>query len=90
LSIARRTGEICAKGTVKASWIAGNFGLSRRAVKYAQAELRQLGWITKDSRSHQLKLNRDGAYFVINLNWNFEGRATNMEKTNSGIVGALG
>jgi hypothetical protein len=83
LSIARRTGEICAKGTVKASWIAENFGLSRRAVKYAQAELRELGWITKDTRSHQLKLNRDGAYFVINLNWNFEARATNIEKTNS-------
>ncbi|MCI0538272.1 MAG: hypothetical protein L0Z50_23955 [Verrucomicrobiales bacterium] len=40
LSIARRTGEINAKGTVKASWIADSFGLSLRAVEYAQAKLR--------------------------------------------------
>lgn len=71
LSIARQTGDICGKGTVKASWIAETFGLSRRAVKYAQAELRALGWISKDTQSFQRKLNRDGAYFVINLAWTF-------------------
>jgi hypothetical protein len=69
LSIARRTGEISAKGTVKASWIADTFNISHRAVKYAQAELRRLGWIGKDTSSFQRKLNRDGAYFSINLEW---------------------
>jgi hypothetical protein len=72
LSIARRSGEVCEKGTVKASWIAEAVGLSQRAVKYAQAELRALGWISKDTQSTQRKLNRDGAYFVINLKWRFE------------------
>jgi len=71
LSIARGTGEIGGKGTVKASWIAETFGLSQRAVKYAQAELRALDWISKDTQSVQRKLNRDGAYFVINLAWIF-------------------
>jgi hypothetical protein len=71
LSIAPRTGEIANKGTVKASWIAETFDLSPRAVKYAQAELRAQGWITKDTHSFQRKLNRDGAYFVINLKWRF-------------------
>ena len=69
LSIARRTGEISAKGTVKASWIADTLSVSKRAVKYAQAELRRLGWIGKDTNSVQRKLNRDGAYFAINLSW---------------------
>ncbi|MCI0538273.1 MAG: hypothetical protein L0Z50_23960 [Verrucomicrobiales bacterium] len=35
-----------------------------------------MGWITQDTQSHQLKLNRHGAYFVINLEWNFERHAT--------------
>lgn len=69
LSIARKTGEISAKGTVKASWIADTFNVSMRAVKYAQAELRCLDWIGKDTNSVQRKLNRDGAYFAINLSW---------------------
>jgi Mn-dependent DtxR family transcriptional regulator len=72
LSIARRTGEVCAKGTVKASWIAKTFGVSPRAVKYAQAELLAMDWISKDTQSRQRKLNRDGAYFIINLEWRFE------------------
>jgi hypothetical protein len=69
LAITRSTGIVSAKGTVKASWIADTFGLSQRAVKYAQAELRALNWISKDTQSVQRKLNRDGAYFVINLAW---------------------
>src|SRR6185295_13920220 len=72
LSIARGTGEINPKGTVKASWIAETFGLSHRAVKYAQATLRSLGWISKDTESRQRKLNRDGAYFTINEQWTFK------------------
>ncbi|MCI0538829.1 MAG: hypothetical protein L0Z50_26790 [Verrucomicrobiales bacterium] len=71
LAIAPRTGEINAKGTVKASWIADIFNLSERAVKYAQAWLREQDWITPDTHSHQRKLNRHGAYFEINLDWRF-------------------
>jgi len=66
-----RTGEIFGKGTAKVSWIASTFNLSERAVKYARSELIKLGWIDRDRRSLQRKLNRDGAYFVINLDWNF-------------------
>lgn len=74
LSIARRTGEINPNGTVKASWIADSLGLSLRAVKYAQSTLRSLGWISKDTLSRQRKLNRDGAYFTINLEWAFRSK----------------
>jgi len=74
LSIARRTGELNPRGTVKASWIAETFGVSQRAVKYAQAMLRSLGWICKDTHSRQRKLNRDGAYFTIDLEWEFKAR----------------
>lgn len=69
LSIARRTGELSGKGTVKASWLAAHLGLSPRAVKYAQSQLQAMGWITKDTLSRQRKLNRDGAYFWIDLDW---------------------
>ena len=64
-----RTGEVTSKGTAKISWIADTFGLSERAVNYARRELIQLGWISADTGSFQRKLNRDGAYFVINLDW---------------------
>lgn len=69
LSISRSGGAITAKGTVKASWISTTFGISLRSVKYAQNQLRQSGWVSKDTQSFQRKLNRDGAYFVINLEW---------------------
>ena len=69
LSLRRDTHEICGRGTVKSTWIADTFVLSLRAVKYAQARLRLLGWIGKDVGSKQWKLNRDGAYFQINLDW---------------------
>ena len=69
LSIARRIGELSGKGTVKASWLAAHLGLSQRAVKYAQSQLQAMGWITKDTLSRQRKLNRDGAYFLIDLAW---------------------
>ena len=76
LSLDRKSGAVSAKGTVKASWIVKNFGVSARAVKYAQAELRAMDWITKDTQSYQRKLNRDGAYFVINLSWTFKRDAS--------------
>jgi hypothetical protein len=43
--------------------------ISERAARAARAELIRLGWITKDTGSFQRKLNRDGAYFVINTAW---------------------
>ena len=44
--------------------------MSLRSVRYAQAELRVLGWIGKDTGSKQRKLNRHGAWFSIDLDWN--------------------
>lgn len=72
MSIRRRTGEITCAGTVKASWIAEVCGMSRRSVKYAQADLQRRGWITKDTQSFQRKLNRHGAYFQIDPTLSFE------------------
>lgn len=69
LSLQRSSKEIRNRGTVKARWIADVFGVSLRAVRYAQAKLRASGWIGKDTGSKQWKLNRDGAYFDINLDW---------------------
>lgn len=64
-----RSGELRHKGTVKISWICRLCRISERAARAARAELIQLGWITKDSGSVQRKLNRDGAYFMINIAW---------------------
>lgn len=64
-----RTGELQAAGTVKVSWICKLGNISERAARAARAELIRLGWITRDTGSVQRKLNRDGAYFVINTRW---------------------
>ena len=64
-----RTGAITSKGTLKINWIVRTLNLSKRAVNYARGELIRLGWIAPDTGSFQRKLNRDGAYFVINLDW---------------------
>lgn len=69
LSIDRVGGALREAGTVKAGWLADTLGLSLRSVRYAQAELRELGWIGKDTGSKQWKLNRHGAWFCINLEW---------------------
>lgn len=75
LSIDRKTGGINPRGTVKASWISEAFGLSLRAVKSARAEMISLGIISRDENSYQRKLNRDGAYFELNVEWSkAEGR----------------
>lgn len=71
-----RTGALTGKGTAKASWIAEVAGLSVRAVRMARAELIELGLITDDEGSKQWKLNRDGAYFTVNLDW-----TGNLERT---------
>jgi len=64
-----RTGKIRSAGTVKISWVCKLCRISERAARSARAELIRLGWITKDTGSFQRKLNRDGAYFVINTIW---------------------
>ena len=64
-----RSGKIRSAGTVKISWICKLCRISERAARAARAELIRLGWITKDTGSFQRKLNRDGAYFVINPLW---------------------
>lgn len=69
LSIHKRTGEINSRGTVKASWVAELFSCSIRSVKQARLELIELGIISKDTGSYQRKLNRDGAYFELNVTW---------------------
>ena len=74
LSIDRVGGALREAGTVKASWLADTLGLSLRSVRYAQAELRAMGWIGKDVGSKQWKLNRHGAWFRINLNWRLPSR----------------
>jgi hypothetical protein len=74
LSIDRVGGALRDAGTVKASWLAETLGLSLRSVRYAQAELREMGWIGKDVGSKQWKLNRHGAWFRINLNWRLPSR----------------
>jgi hypothetical protein len=65
----QRDGKIRSAGTVKISWICKLCHISERAARAARAELIRLGWITKDTGSFQRKLNRDGAYFVINPAW---------------------
>jgi hypothetical protein len=43
--------------------------MSLRSAKAARKELIELGFISKDTGSFQRKLNRDGAYFRVNLSW---------------------
>ena len=62
-----RNGEVKGKGTAKARWIADTFGISLRAARSARAELIQIGFISPDEGSKQWKLNRDGAYFAVNM-----------------------
>jgi hypothetical protein len=64
-----RSGKIRSAGAVKISWICQLCQISERAARAARADLIRLGWITKDTGSFQRKLNRDGAYFVINPAW---------------------
>ena len=75
LSFERGTGNVKRAGAVKATKIADLSGLSERSIRAARAELIRLGWITKDEGSTQWKLNRTGAYFVINCEWRSEAQA---------------
>ena len=78
LSLERRSGEIRSAGTVKAGWLADTLGLGLRTVKAAQARLRAVGWIAKDTGSRQWKLNRDGAWFRLNPDWQLPEAGTGM------------
>lgn len=69
LSLSKTTAEVSGKGTVKLSWVSRVFGISERGANYARSELIRIGLISRDTDSYQRKLNRDGAYFVINLSW---------------------
>ncbi len=72
MSIDRSSGEVRGVGTVKASWIADAMKVSLRAAKAARRDLIDRGFISKDTGSWQRKLNRDGAYFRVNLSWKDE------------------
>ena len=74
-SLKPKTEEINSRGTVKASWIADTFSCSLRGVKQARLDLIELGIISKDENSYQRKLNRDGAYFELNMTWGREESA---------------
>jgi len=71
LSLSKRGGEIKNSGSVKATFIGEIMGLSERAVRGARKELISIGFISKDTGSHQRKLNRTGAYFSVNLSWRY-------------------
>ena len=74
-----RTGDIKGKGSVKATSIAEVMNLSERSVRSARSELLALGWLVDDEGSKQWKLNRDGAYFAINLSWIGKAREVSKE-----------
>jgi hypothetical protein len=61
-------GQCLPVGRVKASWIAGTFGVALRRVKHARQELIALGWLVP-LESKQGALNRWGALIRINLDW---------------------
>ena len=69
LSISRRGGVIKNAGSVKASFIAEATFQTVRSVRSARKVLLELGIITPDVGSTQLKLNKTGAYFTIDTLW---------------------
>jgi hypothetical protein len=74
-----KCGRIQSAGTAKASLIAKRTGLSLRSVRLARAELLKLGIITPDTTKYQWKLNRDGAYFTVNVYWSGSRNITHVE-----------
>ncbi len=69
LSLSPKTRSIKSRGTAKATWIADVFSLSERSVRYARRELIKMSLLSEDTTKSQRKLNRDGAYFEMNLLW---------------------
>ncbi len=88
MAIDRTSGEVRGVGTVKASWIADVMNISLRSVKAARKDLIALGFITKDTGSVQRKLNRDGAYFRIDLSWGTRPRCVASRNQPSGTGSA--
>jgi len=62
-------GKINNKGSIKVSYLVEFTGLCTAQVHRWRARLIRSKFITKDMTSHQLKLNKHGAYFEINLDW---------------------
>ncbi len=79
-------GKIKSAGTAKASLIAEKTGLTIRSVRTARAELLKIGLITPDTTKFQRKLNKDGAYFTINLSWS-ESKNTELVINRKGSEG---
>lgn len=76
----QKNGAIKHCGSVKASWVAKIAGISLRAAKAARKVLIQMGWLSEDTGSTQRKLNRTGAYFSINTDWQPEGEKSSTKK----------
>jgi hypothetical protein len=66
--LSRRRDGFDGRGRVKASWIAGVFGVSIPAVKTARRELIALDWVESEA-AEQWSLNRWGRAYRIDLNW---------------------
>jgi len=79
----KKINSINNRGTVKASWISKVFKISIRAVKGARAEMVSIALIERDTGSYQRKLNRDGAYFQLNINWSKTSRNGKINITNT-------
>jgi hypothetical protein len=88
----KRGGAINEKGTMKAGFLACLTGISLRAAKAARKALIALGWLNEDTSSTQRKLNRTGAYFVINIGWKNKQKQSSEPcngTTRSSFVGKL-
>ena len=66
--LSRRRQGFDGRGRVKASWIAGTFGVDLRRVKASRAGLVALGWIVPEP-GDQWSANRWGRAFRVALDW---------------------
>lgn len=64
-----KKGAVHLAGSCKSSWVARVVRISLRSAKYARMWLIKMGLISLDTGSTQRKLNRTGAYFVVNPSW---------------------
>ncbi len=71
--LSRRRGGFNGRGRVKASWIAGAFGVDLRRVKQARRELVDLGWI-EPGQPEPWAERRWGRAYRIDLAWSPPGR----------------
>jgi hypothetical protein len=79
-----KDGQCQPVGRVKASWIAGTFGVGLRRVKEARQELIAMGWLIP-LPSTQWALNRWGAVIRINLDWSrLDGLCPEAEEAGGG------